>query len=67
MFYKIFKEKNKMFKLTLILLIVSYSQNSNAQIPVPEVGVCSQSPVITDFDITKVIISIKDERKFKTC
>ena len=43
-----------MFKLKIFLLVVLCLQKLNAQIPIPEIGVCSPSPVISDFDITKV-------------
>ncbi len=40
-----------MFKLTILIVVLS---QINAQIPIPEVGECISSPVVSDFDVTKV-------------
>jgi hypothetical protein len=51
------EKKKQMFKLLLSLyLAICYLANElNAQIPIPQVGSCANSPIISDFDAAKVI------------
>ncbi len=52
------RKKNKqMLKifLSLYLAVCFLANESNAQIPIPQVGSCANSPIIADFDAAKVI------------
>jgi hypothetical protein len=41
-----------MFKLAFLFTLCIYSLN--AQIPIPQTGSCVASPVLADFDVSKV-------------
>jgi hypothetical protein len=41
--------------LSLYLAVCFLANESNAQIPIPQVGSCANSPIIADFDAAKVI------------
>ncbi len=49
------KKKNfEMFRLTFLLCLFCFYSKTNAQIPIPQTGSCVTSPVIKDFDVSKV-------------